>query len=116
METEFKYIDDTFQTGIDSNVPLEEDALRLPDVVNFVALRETCLSEAPFVSRSSRRFWKKWMDSSHYITILCSTLKILSGTINDVGSVDARALYAPQVRTIRILYTIRYILYTMYYI
>jgi hypothetical protein len=62
---DFKFIDDTFQTGIDSVVASDEDALRLPDVVNFVALRETCLSEAPFVSRSNRKFWKKWMDSRY---------------------------------------------------
>lgn len=93
MDDDFNYKDGTFQTGIDSVVYSESDALRLPDVVNFVALRETCLSEAPFVNRSNRKFWKKWMDSSQYITILCATLKILLDGINENGNVDVRMLY-----------------------
>lgn len=92
-DNDFNYKDATFPTGIDSIVETDSEVLRLPDVVNFVALRETCLSEAPFVNRSNRKFWKKWMDSSQYITILCATLKILLDCINENGNVDARLLY-----------------------
>lgn len=93
-DTDFNYKDATFQTGIDSVVEQDDSTLRLPDVVNFVALRETCLSEAPFVNRANRKFWKKWMDSSQYITILCATLKILIDCINESGNIDAQGLYA----------------------
>ena len=94
---DFNYRDSTFPTGIDSSIePENDDTLRLPDVVNFVALRETCLSEAPFVKRGNRKFWKKWMDSSQYITILCATLKILLGCINENGNIDAQGLYVVQ--------------------
>ena len=92
-DSDFNYKDATFQTGIDSYVAQDDSTLRLPDVVNFVALRETCLSEAPFVNRSNRKFWKKWMDSDQYITILCATLKILTDCINDTGNIDAKGLY-----------------------
>jgi hypothetical protein len=91
---DFNFRDVTFPTGIDSAIEDDDsERLRLPDVVNFVALRETCLSEAPFVNRATRKFWKKWMDSSQYITILCATLKILTSCMNDSGHVDAKILY-----------------------
>ena len=97
LDEDFIYRDSTFPTGIDSAIEdVDDGGLRLPDVVNFVALRETCLSEAPFVSRTSRKFWKKWMDSSQYITLLCATLKMLLGSINDVGTINAQALYEVQ--------------------
>jgi hypothetical protein len=95
-DTDFAYKDATFQTGIDSSIELDDSVLRLPDVVNFVALRETCLSEAPFVNRANRKFWKKWMDSSQYITILCATLKTLANCISDSGSVNVQGLYELQ--------------------
>jgi len=95
-DNDFNYRDTTFQTGIDSYIPADDDTLRLPDVVNFVALRETCLSEAPFVNRSNRKFWKKWMDSSQYVTMLCATLKILNDCVGDNGNVDAEGMYAIQ--------------------
>jgi hypothetical protein len=92
-DTDFNYKDATFQTGIDSTVETRDSTLRLPDVVNFVALRETCLSEAPFVNRTNRKFWKKWMDSSQYITILCATLQILLDCVTESGNVNAQGLY-----------------------
>lgn len=95
-DNDFHYRDATFQTGIDSYIPTDNESLRLPDVVNFVALRETCLSEAPFVNRSNRKFWKKWMDSSQYVTILCATLKILNDCISESGTVDAQGMYEIQ--------------------
>lgn len=92
-DNDFNYRDATFPTGIDSYIPTDNESLRLPDVVNFVALRETCLSEAPFVNRNNRKFWKKWMDSSQYVTILCATLKILLDCIGENGNIDAQGMY-----------------------
>lgn len=91
---EFQYKDATFTTGIDSFVDIEWEPLKLPDVVNYVALRETCLSEAPFVNKLTRKFWKKWLDSSQYITVLAASLKIILNCINDVGMVNTYDLYA----------------------
>lgn len=93
---EFNTRQDTFYTSIDSYTAhdIEEaEQLRLPEVVNFVAIRESCLSEAPFVSKANRKIWKKCVDSSAYVTIFASTLKILMECISESGSVNQAILY-----------------------
>lgn len=87
---------DTFYTSIDSYTAHdidEAEQLKLPEVVNFVAIRESCLSEAPFVSKANRKIWKKCIDSSAYVTIFASTLKILMECISESGSVNQAILY-----------------------
>lgn len=99
---DYPYKDHTFKTGtgyFEPQSPREYgydspvEPLKLPESVNYVALRETCLSEAPFVNKTNRLFWKKWMDSSQYITILAASLKLVSSCINDLGSVNTWTLY-----------------------
>lgn len=75
-----------------SQVPSPND-LKLPPEVNFVALRETFLSDAPFIKRSNRGFWKKWIDSKQYFNVLASTLMLASEAISDTGNVLTRKLY-----------------------
>lgn len=67
--------------------------IRLPPEVNFVALRETFLSEAPFIKRTNRNFWKKWIDSKQYYNILASSLFIVADSIADNGNILMRRLY-----------------------
>lgn len=95
----------TFKTGLDSTdspprsprsaSPSNNSSLdqRLPPEVNFVALRETFLSEAPFVRRANRNFWKKWIDSKQYYNILASSLMVVADSIADNGNVLMRRLY-----------------------
>lgn len=93
---EFNGRQDTFYTSIDSYTThdIEEaEQLKLPEVVNFVAIRESCLSEAPFVSKTNRKIWKRCIDSSAYVTIFASTLKILMECISESGSVNQAILY-----------------------
>ena len=92
----------TFKTGLDSSdsprAPFSPRAaspsseLRLPPEVNFVALRETLLSEAPFVKRANRNFWKKWIDSKQYYNVLSSTLMIVADAVadNEIGRASCR--------------------------
>jgi hypothetical protein len=108
------YGDSTFKTGIDlgsasqprrpsvggreiSSASLtaqyEEELMKLPNVVNYVALRETFLSEAPFIKRSNRKFWKRWIDSKQYLQVLGSSLRILTDCITDNGVVYAGKLF-----------------------
>ena len=37
-------------------------ALDLPNGYDVVAVRETLLSEAPFVNRGNRSIWRRWME------------------------------------------------------
>ncbi len=92
--SEFNYADNTFKTGYDDSVPtsFERVELKLPNVVNFVALRETFLSEAPFVTRTNRGFWKKWIDSKQYINVLAASLSFVSDCIGENGSVNMARL------------------------
>lgn len=108
------YGDSTFKTGLDltngtlplsgrqtfSNIPssarsvnFEDELLKLPNVVNYVALRETFLSEAPFVKRSNRPFWKKWIDSKQYMNVLAASLRLISDCITDNGVIYAEKLF-----------------------
>jgi hypothetical protein len=108
------YGDSTFKTGIDLgstaqprrpsigggatslaalSAQFEEELMKLPNVVNYVALRETFLSEAPFIKRSNRKFWKRWIDSKQYLQVLGSSLRILTDCITDNGVVYAGKLF-----------------------
>lgn len=95
----------TFKTAVDltmnsfgttsqrSTMMNESELYKLPPVVNFVALRETFLSEAPFVKRTNRMFWKKWIDSKQYSNSLALCLRFITGCISDNGSVNIGKLY-----------------------
>lgn len=97
-------MDGTFKTAVDiasSSSPRRtvvindaDDIYKLPPVVNFVALRETFLSEAPFVKRTNRMFWKKWIDSKQYGNALAVSLRFITGCISDNGAVNVGKLYA----------------------
>jgi hypothetical protein len=66
---------------------------RLPHTVNMLTLKEMFLSDAPFVSRLNRSFWKKWMDTKAYGYILSSLYFIVSGAISENGTVNIDAFY-----------------------
>lgn len=61
---------------------------RLPSSVNFIALRESLLSEAPFVTKSNKTFWRKMVDNYHYQNVLASAFRHVLNCISDIGSVN----------------------------
>jgi hypothetical protein len=86
-DSQVKFDDTTFKTGLsfpereDDNLTFASSSVksrssevnvRLPGSINFVALRETVLAEAPFIKRSNKAFWKKWIDSPQFYNILAS--------------------------------------------
>jgi hypothetical protein len=99
----------TFKTGIDfaqtapiglrtSSIPYasifsNDGDITLPNGVNFVALRETFLSEAPFVKRSNRQFWKKCIDSRQFGNLFGGTMRLVTECVLDNGTVDAKKLF-----------------------
>ena len=82
------YPDDTFKTGFDLEYNATDRELKLPNVVNFVALRETFLSEAPFINIKNRYFWKKWIDSKQYVNVFAASLSFISDCFNENGSLN----------------------------
>ena len=67
--------------------------ISLPTGVNFVALRETFLSEAPFVNRGNRKFWKKWIDSRQFNNVFAGSMRMMTECIIDNGTIDAKKLF-----------------------
>jgi hypothetical protein len=67
--------------------------ITLPAGVNFVALRETFLSEAPFVKRGNRQFWKKWIDSRQFNNVFAGSMRMVTECIIDNGTIDAKKLF-----------------------
>eukprot|EP01031_Cornospumella_fuschlensis_P026445 gene26445-31960_t len=101
-------VNETFKTGIEFptiHIPSptfrtigppttgDQELYKLPPVVNFVALRETFLSEAPFVKRTNRAFWKKWIDSKQYTQSFAVLLRYITNCINDNGAINVGRLY-----------------------
>ena len=57
--------------------------LELPTAVNFIALRESLLSEAPFVTSKNKYFWRRCVNSKCFQNILCSTFYFINGCIEE---------------------------------
>ena len=65
---------------------------RLPSSVNYIALRESLLSEAPFVTKTNKLFWRKMVDDSHYQNVLAASYRHVLGCISDIGNVNVDRL------------------------
>jgi hypothetical protein len=61
--------------------------LKLPNGYDVVAIRETLLSEAPFVSRGNRSFWRRMMDSPQFEAMLTCYYHHIIGCISETGIV-----------------------------
>jgi hypothetical protein len=59
-----------------------------PVIANIVALRETFLSEAPFVNRSNKIFWSKWIECKEYVAMLSSAILFVQQCISEGGTVN----------------------------
>lgn len=85
--------DNTFQTDFDhtsSTTSILE--LVLPPSVNIVAVRETVLAEAPFITKSNKSFWKKWLNSPSLSSILAAVVIGVSDAISENSTFNAAAL------------------------
>ena len=67
-------------------------ALDLPNGYDVVAVRETLLSEAPFVNRGNRSIWRRWMDNDQFVTILKNGYHHILDTISESGCVHIEKL------------------------
>lgn len=68
--------------------------LKLPHTVSHIALRESFLSEAPFVVTANRSFWRKMIDNVNFQDMLCYTYYFLVSCISDTAVVDLEKLAA----------------------
>ena len=67
--------------------------VRLPGTCNIVALRETLLSEAPFITRSNKPLWRKFLETQHYVTMVSCAYKHLASAISEIGHFNVDTLY-----------------------
>lgn len=82
----------SIDTRVNAAVVTDKD-VKLPAIVNFVALRETFLSEAPFIKRNNRGFWKRWIDSKQYCNVLALSLRLVTSCISESGAINVARLY-----------------------
>ena len=61
--------------------------LKLPNGYDVVAIRETLLSEAPFVNRGNKAFWRRMMDRTEFVDILTCSYHHILACISDSGMV-----------------------------
>ena len=66
--------------------------LKMPNGYDVVAVRESLLSEAPFVSRGNKAFWRRMMDTPQFDQVLKCTYHHVLGCISDTGIVHEEKL------------------------
>lgn len=66
--------------------------LKLPNGYNVVAVRETLLSEASFVTRTSKGFWRRMMDNEQFVTMFSAGFHHVVDCISDNGMILAERL------------------------
>ena len=66
--------------------------LCLPNGYDVVAVRETLLSEAPFVKRGSRAFWRRMMDTPEFVGTVLNMYHHVLGVISDSGVIHMEKL------------------------
>lgn len=65
---------------------------KLPTAVNFVAVRESLLSEAPFVTSKNKNFWRRCVNSRYFQNILSAAFHFISDIIIDSNCIDMKKL------------------------
>ncbi len=64
---------------------MDSQILRFPNGYDVVAVRETLLSEAAFVSQSTRGFWRRLMDSEEFVGCVKNMYHHLLGCFSESG-------------------------------
>jgi hypothetical protein len=65
---------------------------KLPASVNLVALRESFLSEAPFISNSNRTFWRRMVDNRNFQMLLSASYYIIADCVSETSVVNVEKL------------------------
>ena len=69
------------------------DHFKLPASINYISLRESFISDAPFVKRANASFWRKFLDSENFKAILSSNYHHVVSCIAENGMFDLENLY-----------------------
>lgn len=69
------------------------NVLRFPSSVNIVTLRETLISSAPFITRSNRSFWRKWLDTKQFIQVAAGSYQVVASSFQENGTVNGDILF-----------------------
>jgi len=70
----------------------KKPTLRLPHGYNVVAVRETLLSEAPFVNRGNKSFWRRMMDNEQFVSMFTAGFQHIVDCVSDNGKVHTDKL------------------------
>lgn len=66
---------------------------KLPASINLIALRESLLSEAPFVTKGNKAFWRRMIDDACFQSILAASFRVILNSISDIGCVNITKLF-----------------------
>ena len=66
---------------------------KLPHTVNIMNLRESLLSDAPFVNKKNKEFWRKWIENKSFGQIFSAIFHVISLSIGDNGTVYVDSFY-----------------------
>ena len=88
---------------------------RLPSSVNLVALRESFLSEAPFISNSNRTFWRRMVDNGNFQILLAASYYIIADCVSDNSVVDVEKLQDIDIESTPLIKTMATNISEMYY-
>lgn len=81
-------INSTFhQTALASPRDAPKSTLTLPNGYNVVAVRETLLSEASFVTRTNKPFWRRMMDNEQFVTMFTAGFHHVLDCVSENGMV-----------------------------
>ena len=63
---------------------------KIPSSVNYIAIRESFLSEAPFVKKGGGGLWRRLIDAKCFYDMLCATYNLCSNCISHSGSFNVQ--------------------------
>lgn len=62
--------------------------VKLPGTCNIVALRESFLSEAPFITRTNKSNWRKWLGTKEYQAMMSTLYHYTVSAISENGHIN----------------------------
>jgi len=68
---------------------LTPNDVKLPGTCNIVALRESFLSEAPFITRTNKSNWRKWLATKEYQAIMSTLYHYTASAMSENGHINA---------------------------
>ena len=71
----------------------EYDELNLPGTISIITLTETLLAHAPFITRTNRQFWRRWLVKKQFQQFLISAFYSIAECISKDGGLNVAGLY-----------------------